>query len=448
MKFSEFKKIIDERIATHSSGEPHSRLQNLEIILEIVNKINSTLILDEVLELVLKNAITFTKSERGFIVLSGVGGGLEYKIGLDAEGNRLSKDTFQVSMSVIEEVYKSGASKFVESALSDTSGEKSESIFMLELETILCSPLISGEKKLGVLYVDSTSLQKINIQEITDTFEILAGQAATAIRNAQFFNGQLQAYNALQESNQQLTKAKEDAEKSDRLKSEFLAQMSHEIRTPIHILMSYSSLIKDEIEDSLDEDLRSNFNAIDDAGKRIIRTTDLILNMSEIQTGNYEYDAVEFNIFDEVLVSIYNEFKDMANSMNIEFTLNQLSETASIVADKYSVYQIFTNLIDNAFKYTPSGRIEVNYFRDKKSLPTVEVIDTGIGIAKQYIPNLFKPFTQEEQGYNRRFEGNGLGLALVKSYCDMNNATIKVKTVKNFGSTFTVKFNSQTQSKE
>jgi signal transduction histidine kinase len=209
--------------------------------------------------------------------------------------------------------------------------------------------------------------------------------------------------------------------------------------------MSYSSLIKDEIEDSLDEDLRSNFNAIDDAGKRIIRTTDLILNMSEIQTGNYEYDAVEFNIFDEVLVSIYNEFKDMANTLSIEFTLNQLSESASIMADKYSVYQIFTNLIDNAFKYTPSGRIEVNYFRDKKNLPTVEVIDTGIGIAKQYIPNLFKPFTQEEQGYNRRFEGNGLGLALVKSYCDMNNATIKVKTVKNFGSTFTVKFNKQSK---
>jgi len=444
MKFSEFKKNIDERITSRAGDESQSRLRNLEIILEIVNKINSTLILDEVLELVLRNAITFTKSERGFIVLSGIGTGLDYKIGLDFEGNRLSKDTFQVSMSVIEEVYKSGTSKFVESAFSDTSREKSESIFTLELETILCSPLISGDKKLGVLYVDSTSLQKINIQEITDTFEILAGQAATAIRNAQFFYGQLQAYNALQESNQQLTKAKEDAEKSDRLKSEFLAQMSHEIRTPIHILMSYSSLIKDEIEDSLDEDLRSNFNAIDDAGRRIIRTTDLILNMSEIQTGNYEFDAVEFNIYDEVLVSIYNEFKELARSLNIEFTLNQLSETASIFADKYSVYQIFTNLIDNAFKYTPSGRIEINYYRDKKNLPTIEVIDTGIGIAKQYIPNLFKPFTQEEQGYNRRFEGNGLGLALVKSYCDMNNATIKVKTVKNFGTTFTIKFDKQT----
>jgi len=91
-------------------------------------------------------------------------------------------------------------------------------------------------------------------------FEILAGQAATAIRNAQLYNAQLLANKSLEESNKQLIIAKEDAEKSDRLKSEFLAQMSHEIRTPIHILMSYSSLIQDEIhvnENNKDDEIEN-----------------------------------------------------------------------------------------------------------------------------------------------------------------------------------------------
>lgn len=439
MKFSEFKSLVDDSQSRRIFPDTASqRAKNLEVILEIVNKINHSLILDEVLELVLKSAITYTDSDRGFIVLSSKENKLEFKLGLDSIGNKLSETNFKVSFSVIHEVYNTGLSKFVESAQSDVDNKKSKSIFLLELETILCSPLITGGKKLGVLYVDSKRFHKINIKEITDTFEILAGQAATAIRNAQLYQGQLNAYQTLQEVNRQLTIAKEEAEKSDKLKTEFLAQMSHEIRTPIHILMSYSSLIKDEIEDSLDEDLKSNFNAIDDAGKRIIRTTDLILNMAEIQTGTYDYDPTTFDFYEEILLPLHSEFKIQADEKKLTLNINLLNDSHRITADKYSIYQIFSNLIDNAIKYTKSGAVEINFYRDASGRAVVQVKDTGIGIAKEYLPNLFKPFTQEQQGYNRVYEGNGLGLALVKSYCDLNKAEIKVKSKKGEGTIFTI----------
>jgi len=241
-------------------------------------------------------------------------------------------------------------------------------------------------------------------------------------------------------TNKKLIISKEEAEKSDRLKSEFLAQMSHEIRTPIHILMSYSNLIRDEIEDQVDEDLRSNFIAIEDAGKRIIRTTDLILNMSEIATGTYEYSEDTFDLYDNILKSIYEEFKLLAAEKKLGLNLIKETDNTTITGDKYSIYQIFTNLIENAIKYTNSGKIDIIIYSYDDGKISVTVADTGIGIAEEYIPYLFKPFMQEDQGYSRRFEGNGLGLALVKNYCDLNQAQIGVESKKDEGSRFTVTF--------
>jgi signal transduction histidine kinase len=119
----------------------------------------------------------------------------------------------------------------------------------------MCAPLITGRKKIGVIYVDSRIFNKLDNKDVTDMFEILAGQAATAIKNAQLYKGQINAYNEQQKINSELKIAKEEAEKSDRLKSEFLAQMSHEIRTPIHIMLSNSELIKEDIGEKLTNEL-------------------------------------------------------------------------------------------------------------------------------------------------------------------------------------------------
>jgi len=439
MEFSEITKIVDEakNSLEHSS---HQNTKNLEIILNIVNTINKTLIIDDVLELVLKNAISLTGTERGFIVLKNEDGLLEFTLGMDSSEGKISKEEFSISQSVVDDVFITGESKFIESAQSDNTNRKSKSIFLLDLQTILCSPLITSGKKIGVIYVDSKHLHKIKIKEITNMFEILAGQAATAIRNAQLYNGQIAANKSLEESNKQLIVAKEAAEKSDKLKSEFLAQMSHEIRTPIHILMSYSSLIKEEIEEKMDEDMRSNFNAIEHAGKRIIRTTELILNMSEISTGTYEYSGTDFDVYDGVLKSVFNEQKEKVNQNKVEYSIKNDSSSSIVNADKYSVYQIFTNLIDNAIKYTEEGSISVLVSNNEENRVVVEISDTGIGISEEYMPNIFMPFTQEEQGYSRRFEGNGLGLALVKKYCDLNQAEISIGSKKGEGTTVKIIF--------
>lgn len=114
----------------------------------------------------------------------------------------------------------------------------------------------------------------------------------------------------------------------------------------------------------------------------------------------------------------------------------------NIIADKYTVTQIFQNLINNAIKYTPKGFVEVAIIETYNKVK-VEVRDSGIGMSPEYMKNLFTPFSQEDVGHKREYEGNGLGLALVKKYAEVNSANIEVESEKNIGTVFTVTFDKE-----
>ena len=237
-----------------------------------------------------------------------------------------------------------------------------------------------------------------------------------------------------------LIEAKEHAEQSDRLKSEFLAQMSHEIRTPLNVILSFTGMMKDELQDKVDEELSKGFDVINEEGKRIMRTVELILNMSELQTGSYSYRAKHLDLLNDIIRKQFKIFQSIAETKKIIFNINNTGVNTTIEADEYSTNQIFHHLIDNAIKYTHKGKVEITINRTPRNNLYVDVADTGIGIAEEYLPMLFTPFSREEQGYTRNFEGNGLALALVKKYCELNGAEIKVSSIKGKGTTFRVTF--------
>lgn len=240
---------------------------------------------------------------------------------------------------------------------------------------------------------------------------------------------------------EQLIISREKAEESNRIKSAFLTQMSHEIRTPINTILSFSWLLKEKFGESADSDVKDFFSIIEGGAKRLVRTIDLILNMSQLQNDSIEIKPKEFDLAEKVLKPIIEDTRRVAAVKNIDISFTNKAFCSKMVGDENTINQIFEQLVDNAVKYTKEGRVDIIQYIDEDNNMCVTVRDTGIGISKDYLLKLFTPFTQEEMGYTRKYEGNGLGLSLVKKLAEINNAEIRVQSEKGFGSAFTVVFN-------
>ena len=290
----------------------------------------------------------------------------------------------------------------------------------------------------GELYGLETTIRTKSGNSIT---VLLSAKAIrNKIREIEYIEGIAEDITDRKRAEEAIINAKREAEKSSKLKSEFLAQVSHEIRTPVNTILSFAGLLSDELSELVPEDLKPSFGMMKNAGRRMIRTIDLILNMSEIQTGTYQPVLKEIDLYDDILYNLYLEYLTGAMEKELNLTIENHSDSPVIIGDSHTIGEIFNNLINNAVKYTHRGKISIIIGKLKDDSLYVDIIDTGIGIAEEYMPFLFEAFSQEDQGYTRKFEGNGLGLALVQKYCQLNEAQIIVESKKGKGSKFRIIF--------
>ncbi len=298
--------------------------------------------------------------------------------------------------------------------------------YNLKPKTIIGIPLKVKEKIIGGIIIKDYQ-GNFYSNEHKEVLELVADQIARVIERKQYET--------------EILSAKNEAEEAVKLKSDFLAQISHEIRTPLNSILSFSQLIKKEFSKQLSQEMSEAFEYIERGGNRLTRTIDLILNVSKIHNQNYKIELTEVDLKDDILWPIIKELNPKALEKNIKLELNNQKDSIKLVCDQYSVNQMFINLIENAIKYTNTGSITVEPFFNNYGNIQVDITDTGIGISSEYLHKIFEPFMQEEQGYTRTYEGIGLGLSLVKSYAELNNAELKVKSEKNVGSVFSVIFN-------
>ena len=234
-----------------------------------------------------------------------------------------------------------------------------------------------------------------------------------------------------------LTTALSRAEQSDRLKDTFIASMSHEIRTPLHVILGYIDLLGGMGEQAV-YDHSTYVSNIRNAGNRLMRTVEQLLQLSRLKTGTL---ATSFEVLavDATLEPIVQGFAPIAAERGLHVEYIPLRETMLLSTDRFCLEQSVTNLIDNAVKYTNKGYVRVETSVDAEFFH-IAVRDTGIGIGKEYREQLFQPFTQEVSGYSRPYDGLGLGLTLTKRYVELNHGHIDVESEKGKGTVVTLSY--------
>lgn len=239
---------------------------------------------------------------------------------------------------------------------------------------------------------------------------------------------------ARQEVEKRLIDEQEKAKEADRLKSSFLANMSHEIRTPMNAIIGFSNFL---VEDLSLEERREFVGLIKNSGETLLGIIDSIIDFSKIEVGQIELKE-SYVSYDKICYALSEKYNYLIedNAWDVEFVIeNQLPIHFKSLTDETRLMQVLRQLLDNAFKFTHSGKVVLNIGQNGDRI-YFKVIDTGIGISEENLERVFDRFMQLEGKLSRNYGGTGIGLAIASKLVEMLGGEIWVESKLNKGSQF------------
>ncbi len=307
-------------------------------------------------------------------------------------------------------------------------------------------------------------VKRLEYSPTSDSFELsienISGQTGTVIMKAEpvlengiltKVLGSIMDVTEIKEIEMNLKRAKAEAESANRIKGEFLANMSHEIRTPMNAIVGMGHLL---LKTEMTEKQKDYVNKIKIAANNLLGIINDILDFSKIEAGKLDFEYIDFSLT-EVLDNIINVTSYKASQKGLEMIMRKSNNVPEyLVGDPLRLGQVLLNLVNNAIKFTLKGeimiRISVVSRQTDEVMLRFDVKDTGIGLNKNQMSKLFKPFAQADASDTRKYGGTGLGLAICKKLVNIMEGDITVSSEVNAGSvfSFTAKFALQSDNEQ
>lgn len=337
-----------------------------------------------------------------------------------------------------------GIITYISPATKKISGYEPSELISYHFDNYFCSHEIERAKNLFKSIVEKgDSLKNVQFElKRKDGGTFISEINSTAIIIDNKINGSIGVLRDITErikSQKELIQAKESAEKANKLKDTFIANISHEIRTPLNGILGITSLLHESLLDRITNKEEHFFHLINVSSKRLIRTIDMIVNFSRIRIGDFKINPVWINP-ENIINQIILENIEEASRKGLKIDFANDCENIEILFDEYSFTNSVSQLINNAIKFSNKGEIKVSLFIENNQLK-INVKDDGIGISKEFENEVFEPYTQEDIGYNRSYEGIGLGLSLSQKLMTLSGSKISFVSQKGKGSVFTININ-------
>jgi signal transduction histidine kinase/CheY-like chemotaxis protein len=311
-----------------------------------------------------------------------------------------------------------------------------------EFNSLAIFPLIQNAKSVGAIFFYSERIDFF-IKDELSLLEQLTKDISYALDKIEIEKEEKKAKEhlvkheqELNAQNEMLAVAREKAEQSERLKSAFLANMSHEIRTPMNALLGFSDLL---MEANVTEETRQYCQIISSQSNYLLHLISDILDISKIEshTVTIHPEIISLNKFlDELHLIFLNKLKKCNKDIKLTYKKPKGTTQFDISTDVLKFRQIFTNLLDNAIKFTESGEVSFGYLIHNNEELVCFVSDTGIGIDKKYQKDIFEIFRQAQNKSDKNYGGTGLGLAICKGNAQLLGGDIWVESKPDKGSVF------------
>jgi len=255
---------------------------------------------------------------------------------------------------------------------------------------------------------------------------------------AGFFRREFVGNMYLRKNRQDLLLTVDRVESSNKMKNDFLNNMSHELRTPLNAIFGYTDILEMSINDRLTDKEREYLDAIKNGKDKILELVNEMLDLSKIEAGTNVLELQELNP-NIIIKAAVDSMKGTMEKKKLSIVESYTDDHCQINVDLNRFTLIIRHLLENAIKFTEKGGITVKSFKNEDRF-NISFSDTGIGIKKDFLPYLFIPFRQAEEGISRSFEGAGIGLPLVKHYTNDMEGRLEFSTKEGEGSKFTISF--------